>query len=82
MESLLTKLEAQNLFKVRKTKFSEDIQPRLDTVYVGPRSPRFTRSSAERLMEAFIAESAAVAAAAPPVPVNKRKAQRRVAEDA
>jgi hypothetical protein len=83
METLLTKSEALGIFKVRKSKFAEDIQPRLETIYVGPRSPRFTRSSAERLMEALKAESAAVAAAKPPVPVNpKRKAPRRAAEDA
>jgi hypothetical protein len=75
MESFLTKLEARSHFRVGKTKFSEDIQPRLDTVYVGPRSPRFTRSSVERVTQEIINQSATVAAAAPPVPVAKRKAQ-------
>jgi hypothetical protein len=81
MESFFTKREARNHFKVGATKFAEDILPRLDRVYVGPRSLRLTGSSIARVTEEIIAQSAAVAAAAPPVPVNKRKA-RSVAEDA
>lgn len=74
MERLLRKPEARRCFAVGKTTFEERIVPRLDKVFVGPRTVTFTQTSVERLIEELKAESAAVAAAAPPVPVAKRKA--------
>jgi hypothetical protein len=74
VERLLRKPEARRCFSVGKTTFEERIVPRLDKVYVGPRTVTFTQTSVERLMEELKAESAAIAAAAPPVPVAKRKA--------
>ncbi|HEY4982611.1 MAG TPA: hypothetical protein VII24_11920 [Pseudolabrys sp.] len=80
MESFWTKREARGHFKVGATKFAEDILPRLDKVYMGPRSLRLTGSSIARVTEEIIAESAAVAATTPPIPQAKRKVQRRLAD--
>jgi hypothetical protein len=82
VETFWTRPEARRHFKVGKTKFGEDIEPRLDKVYIGPRTLRLTGSSIARVTEEMIAGSAAVAAAAPPIPTTKRKVQRRLAENA
>ena len=51
-------------FAVGKTTFEEKIRPRLTEVQLGPRIVAFTRSSADRLADDLIAESAS----APPIP--------------
>jgi hypothetical protein len=83
VETFWRKPETRRHFKVGATKFAEDIAPRLDKVYIGPRTIAFTGTSVARVTQEIIDESTAVAAAKPPIPTNaKRKAQRRLAEDA
>jgi predicted DNA-binding transcriptional regulator AlpA len=57
-ERILRKPEVRSRVPVGKTKFEEDIAPRLDKVYLGPRCVGFTESSVERLIKELIAESA------------------------
>jgi hypothetical protein len=82
METFWRKPETRGHFKVGKSKFEEDIAPRLDKIYIGPRTIAYTGSSVARVTQEIIDESAAIAAAKPPIPDAKRKTQRRVDEDA
>jgi hypothetical protein len=61
-ESILRKPEVRRRIPVGHTKFEEDIAPRLDKVFLGPRCVGFTESSVERLIKELITESAAHAA--------------------
>lgn len=70
-ERIVRKPEARQRIPVGKTKFEEDIVPRLDKVFLGPRCVGFTESSIDRLIRQLILESAT---AAPIVPVpNARR---------
>jgi hypothetical protein len=55
---ILRKPEARQRIPVGKTKFDEDIAPRLDKVHLGPRCVGFTEDSVDRLVDELIAESA------------------------
>jgi predicted DNA-binding transcriptional regulator AlpA len=55
---ILRKPEARRRIPVGKTKFEEDIAPRLDKVRLGPRCVGFTEDSVERVIDELIAESA------------------------
>ena len=72
MERLLRKPEARRCFAVGKTTFEERIVPRLDKVYVGPRTVTFTQTSVERLLEELKAESATYS----PAPIDHLRRRR------
>ena len=71
-ERILRKPEVRNRLPVGKTKFEEDIAPRLEKVHLGPRCVGFTESSVERLIKDLIAESAARDSATPPTSAPTR----------
>ena len=73
-ERILRKPDVRKLIPVGKTKFEEDIVPRLDKVILGPRCVGFTEGSVDRLIKQLILESTA---AAPIVPAPNRAPVRR-----
>lgn len=58
-ERIVRKEEARRRVGVGKTKFEEDIVPRLTKVQLGPRAVGYLESSIDRLIDEFVAESAA-----------------------
>ncbi len=76
-ENLVRKREALKRFPVGRTKFEEDIAPRLTKVRLGPRCVAFTESSIDRVVDEFIAESAAIPQFVPTP--NKHKCRRHKA---
>jgi predicted DNA-binding transcriptional regulator AlpA len=59
-QRILRKPEVRNRIPVGKTKFEQDIVPRLDKVHLGPRCVGFTESSVQRVISELIAESASI----------------------
>lgn len=70
-ERIVRKLEARRRIPTGKTKFDQDIAPRLVKVQIGPRCVGFTESSIERLIEDLIAESTTTPRA--PLPTDKHQ---------
>ena len=58
MTSLVRPTPARMRFGVGKTKFMQDIAPRLQRVQIGPRATSFTDSSIEALIQEMAAETA------------------------
>jgi hypothetical protein len=73
---LLRKSEARRRIPVGKTKFEQDIVPRLDKVRLGPRCVGFTEDSVDRVIDELIAESANIPAIVP-APNKKLAAKAR-----
>lgn len=57
---ILRKPEARQRIPVGKTKFEQDIVPRLTKVRLGPRCVGFTEDSVDRVVDELIAESATI----------------------
>jgi predicted DNA-binding transcriptional regulator AlpA len=70
-ERILRKPEVRQRIPVGKTKFEEDIAPRLDKVQLGQRAVGFTESSVNALIAELIAESGTIERA--PIPSDKHK---------
>jgi hypothetical protein len=79
-EVIVRKPEARRQIPVGKTKFEEDIVPRLDKVYLGPRCVGFTQSSINRLIAQLIAESAGAPKIVPAPNKQRVPKQRTVSE--
>ncbi len=77
-ERILRKPEVRRLVPVGKTKFEEDIAPRLEKVQLGPRCVGYTESSVQRLIHDLIAETA-TAPKLTPAP-NKQRATPKPGE--
>jgi hypothetical protein len=69
---ILRKPEVRGRIPVGKTKFEEDIAPRLEKIQLGPRCVGFTESSVDRLIKELVTESATAPQFVPP-PNKKRK---------
>jgi hypothetical protein len=57
-ERIVRKAEARRRIPVGKTKFEEDISPRLTKVQLGPRAVGYLESSVDRLIDQMVEESA------------------------
>lgn len=66
--------KAREILGVGKTKFDQDLVPRLEKVVLGPRAVAFTDSSIQRLIRELVAESAS-APKIVPAP-NKKRASK------
>lgn len=64
-ERILRKPEVRKLIPVGKTKFDEDIAPRLEKVALGVRAVGFTETSVDRLIKQLILESTTAAKIVP-----------------
>jgi predicted DNA-binding transcriptional regulator AlpA len=78
-ERILREHEARYRVGLGKTKFHEDVAPRLVRVQIGPRAVGYTESSVERLIQELIAESAALARYSPPPNRQPKPASKRTA---
>jgi predicted DNA-binding transcriptional regulator AlpA len=78
---LLRKPEIRHRFGVGQSKLEEDILPRLDKVYLGPRCVAYTEASVDRLYDQLIAESGRAVKFTPapnrPKPAHKTTAAKR-----
>jgi len=74
-EEIVRPKPAWKMLGVGHTKFEEDFAPRLDKVYLGPKSVGYTMSSLQRLIAELVAESAN-APAITPAPNKRRKVSR------
>jgi hypothetical protein len=79
---LLRKPAVKLRFPVGNSKLEEDILPRLDKVYLGPRCVAYTESSVDRLYDELVANGANAPKFVPepnkdPKPPSKRQAARR-----
>jgi predicted DNA-binding transcriptional regulator AlpA len=58
-QRILRKAQVRDRIPVGKTKFEEDIVPRLTKIQLGPRAVGYLESSVDRLIDELIEESAA-----------------------
>ncbi len=80
-EIILKKPEVRRQIPVGKTKFEEDIAPRLEKVYLGPHSVGFTQSSVDRVKAELIAASANAPKIVPPPNRRPRRNKKPVKTD-